>query len=144
MSNEAPISQNSIDLVQTSFQKVIPIADIAVGIFYDNLFEISPEARALFPTDKDKMTGQKNKLRDMLVVSVNGLSNLDKLVPMLQSLGKRHIGYKVEKEHYDMVGSALIGALATGLGDDFTPEVKQAWVEVYTLMANTMIEASYS
>lgn len=140
---EAPISVESVALVQSSFEKVIPIADTAVDIFYSNLFEANPEVRAMFPSDEENMKGQKNKLRDMLVAAVNGLSNLEGLVPVLQNLGKKHLEYKVEAPHYDMVGAALIGALDKGLGDEFTPEIKQAWVEAYTLMADTMKGAAY-
>ena len=136
------MEQKTIQLVQDSFQKVIPIADQAMVIFYDKLFEINPEAKALFPGDPEKMGEQRNKLRDMLVVAVNGLSNLEKLVPALENLGKRHIGYGVEDKHYDDVGAALIGTLEAGLGEAFTPEVKQAWVDVYGVMAKTMIGAT--
>ncbi len=136
------MKENTIQLVQDSFKKVIPIADQAVVIFYDKLFEINPSAKALFPVDPEVMSGQRNKLRDMLVGAVNGLSKLDQLVPVLQNLGKRHVGYGVEAAHYDDVGAALIGALEAGLGDDFTSEIREAWVEVYGVMATTMIAAA--
>lgn len=137
------MEQKTIDLVQESFAKVIPIADTAVDIFYTKLFELDPTLKPLFPADESVMKGQKNKLRDMLVAAVSGLSNLEKLVPVLQDLGKRHVGYNVKPAHYDTVGAALLAALAAGLGDDFTPEVKDAWTEVYGTMATVMKEAAY-
>ena len=111
-------------------------------IFYDKLFEINPSLQALFPVNKEKMGRQRNKLRDMLAAAVAGLSNIPKLVPILQSLGKRHATYGVESAHYNDVGAALLATLEIGLGDEFTPEVKQAWTEVYGVMAKTMIEAA--
>lgn len=138
------MEQKTIDLVQDSFKKVIPIADTAVDIFYAKLFELDPSLKPLFPAEDEAMKGQKNKLRDMLVAAVAGLSNLDKLVPILQDLGKRHVAYRVEAGHYDTVGAALLSALATGLGDEFTPEVKDAWTEVYGTMATVMKEAAYN
>lgn len=140
---EEVLSGKTVELVQESFQKVIPIADTAVNIFYTKLFEIDPEAKHLFPKSDEAMQGQKNKLRDMLVAAVNGLSDIPALVPVLQDLGKRHVAYSVEAKHYDSVGSALIGALEAGLGDAFTPEVKQAWIDTYTVMATVMKEAAY-
>ncbi len=136
------MKENTIQLVQDSWKKVIPIADQAMVIFYDKLFEINPEAKSLFPTDASAMGGQRNKLRDMLVAAVNGLSKLDQLVPVLQNLGKRHVSYGVEASHYNDVGAALIGTLEAGLGDEFTPEIKEAWVEVYGVMSSTMIAAA--
>jgi hemoglobin-like flavoprotein len=79
----------------------------------------------------------------MLGAAVAGLSNLDALIPVLKDLGKRHVAYKVEASHYNTVGAALLGTLETGLGDDFTTEVKNAWAEVYGTMADVMIGAAY-
>lgn len=138
------MDQKTISLVQDSFQHVIPIADQAMVIFYDKLFEINPEAKSLFPVDTADMGSQRNKLRDMLVAAVNGLSNLEALVPILQGLGKRHVGYGVKDAHYNDVGAALLGTLEAGLGDSFTPEVKQAWTDVYGVMAKTMIDAAHA
>ena len=136
------MNPSTIELVQTSFQKVLPIADQAMVIFYEKLFEINPAVRPLFPANQEKMGNQRNKLRNMLAAAVAGLSNIQKLVPVLQNLGKRHAGYGVEDSHYNDVGAALLATLEVGLGDDFTPEVKQAWTEVYGVMAKTMIDAA--
>lgn len=132
----------TISLVQESWAKVVPIADDAMVIFYDKLMERNPSLKAIFPQDEEKMAGQRNKLRDMLVVAVRGLNDLNTLVPALQGLGRRHVAYGVEAKHYDDVGAALLGTLDVGLGEAFTPEVKAAWTEVYGVMAKTMIDAA--
>lgn len=138
------IPAKTVELVQTSFGAVKPIAATAAEIFYSKLFELDPKLKPLFPAaDEDKMKEQGNKLMTMLSAAVAGLSNIEALIPVLQDLGKRHVAYRVEKSHYDTVGAALIGTLAVGLGDDFTPEVKQAWVDVYGVMSSVMIEAAY-
>jgi hemoglobin-like flavoprotein len=41
-------------------------------------------------------------------------------------------------EHYNWVGQALLTTLGLGLGDKFTPEVKEAYTTVYVLVAATM------
>lgn len=137
------MEQKTITLVQESFEKVKPIAPIAAKIFYTKLFELDPALKPLFPSDDEAMVEQGNKLMMMLSSAVAGLSNLEMLVPVLQNLGKRHVEYKVKPSHYATVGSALLDTLATGLGDDFTPEVKEAWTNVYGTMATVMIDASY-
>lgn len=135
------MNAHTIQLVQASFQKVLPIADQAMIIFYEKLFEINPSVKVLFPTDTEKMGKQRNKLRNMLAAAVAGLSDLQKLVPILEGLGQRHATYGVQEAHYDDVGNALISTLQTGLGDAFTVEVKRAWIEVYGTMASVMIQA---
>ena len=137
------MEQKTIDLVQGSFEKVKPIAETAAKIFYDKLFALDPALKPLFPSGEDAMASQGNKLMSMLSSAVAGLSNLEALVPILEGLGKRHVEYKVEPSHYDAVGAALLGTLEAGLGDDFTPDVKEAWTTVYGTMSSVMIKASY-
>lgn len=137
------MEQKTITLVQESFEKVKPIASTAATIFYTKLFELDPTLKPLFPSSEDAMVAQGNKLMMMLSSAVAGLSNLEMLVPVLQNLGKRHVEYRVEPSHYNTVGAALLDTLAVGLGDDFTPEVKEAWTSVYGTMATVMIDASY-
>ncbi len=132
------MTPEQIDIVQSTFKKVAPIADTAADIFYDRLFEIAPDTRALFP---EVMTDQKKKLMQMIGVAVNGLKDLDAIVPAVQNLGARHQGYNVTEAHYDSVGAALIYTLGKGLGDDFTPEAEAAWTETYGLLAGVMKEA---
>lgn len=138
------MEQKTITLVQESFEKVKPIAPAAAEIFYSKLFELDPQLKPLFPTNKEgAMVEQGNKLMTMLAAAVAGLSNIEALIPVLEGLGKRHVEYKVEPSHYDTVGAALLGTLEAGLGDDFTPEVKDAWTSVYGTMSSVMIKASY-
>ena len=126
-------------LVQSSFAKVAPIADQAADLFYDRLFTLDPSLRPLFKPD---MREQKRALMGMLAVAVAGLDRLEALVPAVRQLGARHAGYGVKDEHYATVGSALIWTLEQGLGDDFTPETRDAWLAVYTVLAETMKDAA--
>lgn len=64
------------------------------------------------------------------------------MVPIIQDMGRRHVGYGVKPQHYDTVGEALLWTLDTGLGPAFTPEVKAAWTSAYTLLATVMKEAA--
>ncbi len=127
-----------IVLVQQSFVKVEPIAGPAADIFYKRLFEIAPQVRPLFPDD---MKEQKRKLMTMLGVAVNGLNRLDTILPAVQELGRRHIGYGAQPEHYSVVGEALFFTLGQGLGDDFDEETSAAWSEAYGLLSGAMIAA---
>jgi nitric oxide dioxygenase len=74
----------------------------------------------------------------MLATAVQGLHDLDRLVPQVKALGARHVGYGVRPEHYAIVGQALIWTLERGLGKAFTPQVEWAWIRVYSLLATVM------
>ena len=133
------LTDTQIALVQKSFAVIAPIADDAAVLFYQRLFEIDPSLKSMFRGD---MAEQRRKLMQMLTAAVKGLQRLDRLVPVLEDLGRRHIGYGVTDQHYDTVGAALLWTLEKGLGRAFTPEAKEAWTAVYGLLANTMRNAA--
>ena len=135
------MTERQIELVQTSYQKVDAISEVAAGIFYTKLFELDPELKATLFKHTD-IKEQGKKLMNMIKMAVTGLSNLDKLVPAVQQLGQRHSGYGVEDRHYETVGGALVYTLGAGLGDQFDEELKEAWITCYTLLATTMKEAA--
>lgn len=91
-------------LVQDSFATIAPIADDAAVLFYQRLFELDPSLEPMF---RGNMAEQRKKLMQMLTAAVKGLDRLDQLVPVVESLGRRHAGYGVTDAHYDTVGSAL-------------------------------------
>lgn len=126
-------------LVKSSFAKVAPIAPQAAELFYGRLFEIAPDVKPLFKGD---MAEQGRKLMQVIGMAVGSLDRLPELVPVVQDLGARHAGYGVKDEHYGKVAEALLWTLEKGLGDAFTSEVKDAWVTVYTILADTMKQAA--
>ena len=133
------LTNDEVAIVQGTWAKVVPIAEMAATIFYDRLFETAPEVRALFPDD---LTEQKKKLMQMIGTAVGRAHHLEQVIPALQELGRRHLRYGAEPEHYAVVGESLLWTLGRGLGHEFTPEVRDAWAKVYGLLARTMIDAA--
>lgn len=128
-----------VKLVQDSFKMVEPIAPQAADLFYGRLFEIAPHVRPLFPDDISK---QKEKLMSMLSTAVGNLHQVDKIIPAVQDLGRRHVGYGVTADQYKPVGEALIWTLEKGLGAAFTADVKEAWITVYGTLESVMTAAA--
>ena len=135
------MDDKAITLIQESFAKVVPIKDAAAEIFYADLFETAPQVKPYFANAD--MKNQGSKLMATLGVVVNGLRDLDKIVPVAQELAIKHIDYGVKPEDYDAVGASLIRTLEKGLGDAFTADVKDAWVAAYTTLASVMKDAAY-
>jgi nitric oxide dioxygenase len=134
------MTQGQIAVVQQSFAKVAPIADRAAVMFYERLFEVAPQVKAMFPAD---MTEQRQKLMATLGVVVNGLSNLESVLPAVSALAKRHVAYGAKPEHYPVVGSVLLWTLEKGLGDAWTTEVADAWTAAYSTLSGYMIEQAF-
>ncbi len=135
------MTPDQVKLVQDSFAKVVPIADQAADLFYDRLFAIAPDVRALFP---ENLKPQKSKLMQMLATAVTNLHQVEKIIPAVQDLGKRHVGYGVSDAHYEPVGAALLWTLEQGLGPAFTPETREAWTATYGVVTAVMKEGAAS
>lgn len=133
------MNENTVAIVQQSWAKLVPSADEVGLTFYHKLFELDPKIRLLFRGDTHS---QAKKLMHMLSMAISKLRNIETLIPILHELGTRHIEYGVEASHYDTVAAALLNTLEETLGDDFTFELKSAWVDVFSLVAGTMIEAA--
>jgi hemoglobin-like flavoprotein len=134
------VNSTQVKLVQESFAKVIPISEAAAVMFYDRLFEVAPSVRTMFPDD---MSGQRKKLMMMLAAVVNGLGNLESILPAASALAKRHVDYGAKPEHYPVVGGALLWTLEKGLGEAWTPEVADAWTAAYGTLSGYMISEAY-
>jgi hemoglobin-like flavoprotein len=134
------MTPHQVAQVQASFAKVAPIADQAAALFYRRLFEAAPEVRPLFATD---MTLQGRKLMATIASVVNALDDIEAIAPAVCDLARRHVGYGVRAEHYETVGTALLWTLEQGLGDQFTAEVRAAWVSAYGALSELMIAAAY-
>ncbi|WP_028021622.1 globin family protein [Enterovibrio calviensis] len=129
------LTAHQVTLITESFKKVEPISLKAAEIFYDTLFSYDPSLKSLFKGD---MKQQGRKLMAMLHAAVSTLNAPEQLLPVLQQLAKRHEGYGVKKSHFTPVGNALLHTLKVGLGDDFTPETRAAWVALLHFVADTM------
>jgi hemoglobin-like flavoprotein len=133
------MNDHTIALVRESFDLIEPIAPQAGALFYANLFEADPSLQRLFNGDA---AAQGAKLMQMVALAVARLDQPEVLQPLLRQLGQRHAGYGVQHAHYDTVGAALLKTLYQGLGVAYTPEVEEAWIDVYGVLATTMKEAA--
>jgi hemoglobin-like flavoprotein len=131
------MDSHQISLVKSSWKIFQAINPVIVGdVFYTKLFMMAPRLRHLFGQPKEE---QSKKLIDMLSIVVARLDRLDELSEDIRQLALRHAGYGVKADHYAIVGSALLWTLETGLGNEWTGEIKDAWEACYTMLAETMI-----
>ena len=132
------MTNEDIELVQGSWNRVLPLKKEAAELFYRKLFELDPGLRRLFTGNMEQ---QGAKLMQMITAAVNGLNRLEALLPGVRQLGARHGTYGVRDEHYDTVATALLWTLEQGLQHEFTAEVKAAWIKVYGVLSQVMRES---
>jgi NAD(P)H-flavin reductase/hemoglobin-like flavoprotein len=136
---EQMLSDDEIGLLDESLRLIGDRSDKVVAYFYAAMFVEAPQLRALFPAAMDT---QRDRLFRALTGAVRGLADPDRLVPMLEQLGRDHRKYGVRAEHYDVLGRALIGSLRKHTEDVWVPELEAAWTKAYALMADIMQEGA--
>ncbi len=123
-----PLTERQIRLVQFSFEKLTENIDQSAALFYDHLFHLDPSLKAMFKGD---MRQQGRKLMQTLLVAVNGLDDFSMVSSSIRELGKRHVNYGVQANHYDLVGVALLKMVEQGMGNEHTSEISGAWTQLY-------------
>ena len=96
-SSDGPLTAASIDLLQSTWGKAKQLGPDVVG---EKLFErilADPQLEPMFPFKDDKEQLSAHAIGVVLKVdyAVSNLNNLEKVVPALQELGKKHVGYGV-------------------------------------------------
>jgi hemoglobin-like flavoprotein len=133
------MTTNQVQLVKDSWKFVIQNIDDPGLIFYNQLFLFDPSLKTLF---KDSVAAQSKKLTTILSFVVGKLDNLNEVIADVKALGARHKKYNVKEEHYPTVGQALLKTLELAHQEKWNDEMKHAWTAAYTILSNTMIEAS--
>lgn len=128
------------EILEQSFERVKPHATEFSSSFYNILLTDYPQLQPLFANTN--MEEQQKKLMMSLTLVVSNLRNPNYLTTTLKELGERHVRYGVMREHYPIVGAALLKTFESYLGTDWTPKVKQAWTNAYGVIVNLMLEGA--
>lgn len=128
-------------LVTQTFYQIMSIAERASAKFYDRLFEIAPESKAMFATSD--MAILKRKFIDMIAMVVYSLDSIEKIIGPIKQMGERHQAYGVSKLDYGKVREAFLWMLKTELASDYTEEVDLAWQTVYDWIFETATAGLY-
>lgn len=129
------MTPEEIGLVRSGYAALAPRAEALARSFYQHLFALAPSLRPLFRRHLDE---QGRLLMQALDLAIGMLDQPHKLLPLLRDLGRRHAGYGVTREQYDVVGQALLDSLDAALGAAFTAAQRQAWTALYGAVAATM------
>lgn len=131
------LTTDKIAILRASWSGAEPHAEDLLTRFYARLFEMAPEAAAMF--EGTDMAAQKSKLGAALALVIREIETPGKILPALHALGRRHAEFGVTAADYDVVGAALLTAFAETLGDAFCDTTRDAWAAAYTSVASAMI-----
>ena len=133
------MTPEQVQLIRLTFAQAVNHKQETGRLFYERLFSIAPDTRAMFRSDID---AQSQKLMDTLALAIGSLRDMASLVSMLEALALRHVQYGVRDKHYDDVGAALLWTLERILGPAFTPAARDAWGALYGTVAQVMRNAA--
>jgi nitric oxide dioxygenase len=133
------LSTKQKQLVRDSFESVQAYGTSVVVLFYGRLFELAPEARALFKID---IREQAKKLTETLRTTLEALDKFDELQLALAEMGRTHAGYGVQPYQYEKLRSALVWALGQALGLEFDRETRAAWEQLLSTISAVMLEGA--
>ncbi|MFI1653511.1 globin domain-containing protein [Streptomyces sp. NPDC020472] len=136
------LSEQAAPVVRATLPAVGGALDEITERFYGRLFAAHPELlRDLFNRGNQANGDQRKALAgSMAAFAVALLENPDgRPDAMLSRIAHKHASLGVTSEQYKTVHEHLFAAIVEVLGEAVTPEVAQAWDEVYWLMANALI-----
>ncbi|MFF0428200.1 globin domain-containing protein [Streptomyces sp. NPDC004520] len=136
------LSEQAVPVVRATLPAVGGALDEITERFYARLFAAHPELlRDLFNRGNQANGEQRKALAGSIAAfAVALLENPDSRPDaMLSRIAHKHASLGVSSEQYKTVHEHLFAAIVEVLGDAVTPEVAQAWDEVYWLMANALI-----
>ena len=128
------------DLLENSYNQIKPNADSFAASFYKNLFTMYPQTQPLFANVN--MQTQQQMLWSALTLIVRNLRKPELFKQTLQSLGCRHLRYGAAKEHYPLVKEALLKTFQDYLQEEWTPEMRKAWIQAYDAIAEIMLQGN--
>lgn len=136
------LSEQAAPVIRATLPAVGGALDEITERFYAGMFEAHPELlRDLFNRGNQATGDQSKALAGSIAAfAVALLENPDTRPDvMLSRIAHKHASLGVTAEQYKIVHEHLFAAIVTVLGEAVTPEVAQAWDEVYWLMANALI-----
>jgi hemoglobin-like flavoprotein len=126
----------NVPLLRSSFELVIERQPELTPRFYEILFSRYPQVQPLFGRNAGKQ--QAEMLQQALVAVLDHLEDATWLTSTLEAMGRKHVDYGVTNEMYAFVGDSLLSTIAEVAGQDWTPELAQAWTEAYGAIAGLM------
>ncbi len=122
-------------LVKRSMGRLFSELPKLCALTYEELFKTAPTLRALFPSD---ITSQEEKLVHALKLAIDGLSKPERLAPLLQELGRRHLGYGARPEHFASLERALLSAIGQLDAAAFDADLERAWRRAFAFIESSM------
>lgn len=133
------LSPSTLELIKASVPVLQEHGEALTTLFYRRMFENNPEVKAFFNPAHQVSGQQPRALAGAVLAYAMHIDKLSALGPAVELIAHKHASLGIQAEHYPIVGSNLLGAIAELLGEAATPELLAAWGEAYGLLAQVFI-----
>lgn len=137
------LSTKSAAVVEATLPVIGAAIDEIARVFYQRMFAARPDLeRDLFNRGNQAQGDQQSALAGAIAVYATLLVADDGRDPVevLARIAHKHASLGINADQYQVVHDNLMWAIVDVLGDAVTPEVAEAWTEVYWLMADALIK----
>jgi len=134
----AALSAETIALVKATVPALAEHGEKITRAMYARLFQ-DDHIKALFNHANQGTGAQPKALAGAVLAYAQNIDNLGVLLPAVERIAQKHVGYHILAEHYPFVAKALLGAIKDVLGDAATDEILAAWGEAYWFLADILI-----
>ncbi|WP_425050362.1 globin domain-containing protein [Psychromarinibacter sp. S121] len=134
-----PVSHEQIALIRWSFDKMRPKLQPASTEFYERLFALRPDLRAMFR--EDDIAGQGMKFMTTMETVLDGIEVPQAVAGRIEELGQHHRRMGVTAEMFGPMEEALIETLRSVMGEDLGADVETAWRAAYADLKDAMVKA---
>ena len=141
LTRESLLCESSESVVRATAGVVAEHAEQITARFYPRMFAERPDLLRLF-NQANQATGEQSRALAASVVAY-AVHLIDPQAPsfdhVMTRIAHKHLSLGIRPEQYAVVGHHLLAAVAEVLGDAVTPQVAEAWAEVYWLFATQLI-----
>lgn len=137
------LSEKSRPVIEATLPVIAARIDEITPKFYHRLFEAHPELMdGMFSRANQQNGTQQRALAGSIAAFASHLLAHPGTLPeaVLSRIAHKHTSLGIPESGYPIVYEHLFAAIADDLGDAVTPEVGEAWTEVYWLMADALIK----
>ncbi|WOP17793.1 globin domain-containing protein [Raineyella sp. LH-20] len=136
------LSDTSRPIIEATAPVVAERIPFITPKFYQRMFGARPDLLDGMFSRSNQLTGEQPKaLAGSIVAFATWLLTHPDSYPetVLSRIAHKHASLGLQEDEYPTVYEHLFGAIAADLGDAATPEVVDAWTEVYWLMGHALI-----
>ena len=135
------LSPHNVPVIRETLPVIGAHIDEITPLFYSLMFGNHPELiRDTFSRGNQKQGAQQRALAASIATFATMLVDGESPVDMLSRIGHKHASLGITADQYQIVHDNLFDAIVRVLGDAVTPEVAEAWDEVYWIMASVLID----